>query len=144
MWIFDTSRDKKLYHTALLLMRIVVGVFMLTHGLKKYMMLFSGEIIQFPDPIGVSPTTSLVLAVFAEVVCSALIFIGLGTRLVVLPLIFTMFVIVFIVHAPDGFGSQELPALYLLIYLVLLITGSGKYSIDHLISRKKNKNYSDR
>ncbi|RWX02543.1 DoxX family protein [Flavobacterium cerinum] len=139
MWIFDTSRDKKLYHTALLLMRIVVGIFMFTHGLKKYMMLFSGELIQFPDPLGVGSTTSLVLTVFAEVVCSALIFIGLGTRLVVLPLIFTMFVIVFVVHGADGFGNQELPAVYLLIYLVLLVTGSGKYSIDHLISRKRSK-----
>lgn len=137
MWIFDTSRDKKLYNTVLLLVRIVVAIFMLTHGLKKYMMLFSGGPIEFANPIGLGETTTLVLAVFAEVVCSALIFIGLATRLVVLPLIFTMFVIVFIVHAPDGFGSQELPSLYLLIYILLLVTGSGKYSVDHLISNKK-------
>ncbi|MNK07724.1 putative oxidoreductase CatD [compost metagenome] len=137
MWIFDTSKDKKLYHTVLLLVRIVVAIFMLTHGIKKYMMLFSGGPIEFANPIGLGETTTLVLAVFAEVVCSALIFIGLATRLVVLPLIFTMFVIVFIVHAPDGFGNQELPSLYLLIYILLLVTGSGKYSVDHLISNKK-------
>lgn len=139
MWIFDTSKDKKLYNTVLLLVRIVVAIFMLTHGLKKYMMLFSGGPIEFADPIGLGETTTLVLAVFAEVVCSALIFIGLATRLVVLPLIFTMFIIVFIIHAPDGFGSQELPALYLLIYILLLVTGSGKYSVDHLISNKKKR-----
>lgn len=137
MWIFDTSKDKKLYHTVLLLVRIVVAIFMLTHGIKKYMMLFSGGPIEFANPIGLGETTTLVLAVFAEVVCSALIFIGLATRLVVLPLIFTMFVIVFIVHAPDGFSNQELPSLYLLIYILLLVTGSGKYSVDHLISNKK-------
>lgn len=144
MWIFDTCRDKKLFNAALLLMRVVVGIFMFMHGLQKYMMLFSNKPIVFADPIGAGETATLVLAVLAEVICSALIIIGLGTRLVVLPLIVTMFVAIFVVHATDGFSSQELPSLYLLIYLVLLATGSGKYSIDHLISRKKNRNYSTR
>ena len=61
------TRDKKLYNTVLLLVRIVVAIFMLTHGLKKYMMLFSGGPIEFANPIGLGETTTLVLAVFAEV-----------------------------------------------------------------------------
>ncbi len=136
MWVFDTSRDKKLYHTGLFLIRVVVSCFMLTHGAKKYMMLFSGDPIQFADPIGIGQTNSLILAFVAEFICSVFILIGFATRLVVLPLIVTMFVIIFIVHAPDGFEKQELPGLYLAIYVLLLITGSGKYSIDHLIYKK--------
>ncbi|MFD2601062.1 DoxX family protein [Flavobacterium suzhouense] len=137
MWLFDTSKDKKLYHTGLFLIRVVVGCFMLTHGAKKYMMLFSGEPIQFADPIGIGQANSLVLAFVAEFVCSVFILIGFATRLVVLPLITTMAIIVFVVHAPDGFEKQELPGLYLTIYVLLLITGSGKYSIDHLIYKKR-------
>ena len=136
MWLFDTSRDKKLYHTGLFLIRVVVSCFMLTHGAKKYMMLFSGDPIQFADPIGIGQTNSLILAFVAEFICSVFILIGFATRLVVLPLIVTMFIIIFIVHAPDGFEKQELPGLYLAIYVLLLITGSGKYSIDHLIHKK--------
>lgn len=137
MWLFDTSKDKKLYHTGLFLIRVVVSCFMLTHGAKKYMMLFSGEPIQFADPIGIGQANSLVLAFVAEFVCSVFILIGFATRLVVLPLIATMAVIVFVVHAPDGFEKQELPGLYLAVYVLLLITGSGKYSIDHLIYKKR-------
>ncbi|RDI11162.1 DoxX family protein [Flavobacterium sp. AG291] len=137
MWLFDTSKDKKLYHTGLFLIRVVVSCFMLTHGAKKYMMLFSGEPIQFADPIGIGQANSLVLAFVAEFVCSVFILIGFATRLVVLPLIATMAIIVFVVHAPDGFEKQELPGLYLAIYVLLLITGSGKYSIDHLIYKKR-------
>lgn len=136
MWLFDTSRDKKLYHTGLFLIRVVVSCFMLTHGAKKYMMLFSGEPIQFADPIGIGQTNTLILAFVAEFICSVFILIGFATRLVVIPLIINMFVIVFVVHAPDGFEKQELPGLYLVIFVLLLITGSGKYSIDHLIYKR--------
>ena len=109
---------------------------MLTHGAQKFMMLFSGDPIKFADPLGLGETVSLVLAFIAEFVCSIFILIGFATRAVVIPLIINMFVVVFVVHSPDGFGRQELPALYLVIYVLLLITGSGKYSIDYLIGKK--------
>jgi putative oxidoreductase len=139
MWIFDTSVDKKMNSFALLIVRVVVGVFMLTHGIQKFTMLFADGPVHFADPIGLGETTTLVLVLFAELVCPALLLLGLATRFVCLPLIINMFVIVFIVHSPDGFQKQELPALYLTIYLLLLVTGSGKYSIDHLISHKKRR-----
>ncbi|MDV6169810.1 DoxX family protein [Flavobacterium sp. DG1-102-2] len=136
MWLFNTSRDKKLYHTGLFLLRVVVSCFMLTHGAKKYMMLFSTEPVTFTDPLGIGSDASLILAFVAEFICSILILIGFTTRLVVLPLIVNMFVVIFVVHASDGFEKQELPGLYLVIYVLLFITGSGKYSIDHLIYKK--------
>lgn len=141
MWIFDSSIDKKMNSFALLIVRITVGVFMLTHGVQKFNMLLSGGPIEFADPIGLGQPASLMLAIFAELVCSALIIIGFATRLVTIPLIITMFVILFVVHAADGFERQELPGLYLLIYVLLFITGSGKYSVDGLITRKKRKRY---
>jgi putative oxidoreductase len=126
---------------ALLITRIVVGVFMLTHGIQKFHMLLAGGPIKFADPVGLGQTTTLLLVVFAELVCSALLIIGMATRFVCLPLIINMFVIVFIVNSHDGFGAQELPSLYLLIYILLLITGSGKYSVDNLISSSKKNTY---
>lgn len=140
MWIFDTSKDKKLYHTGLFILRLVVGCFMLTHGIQKWVMLFSANGAEgFLDPLGVGTNASLAMAVFAEVACSGLIIVGLCTRIVVIPLIVTMFVAVFVVHAHDGFEKQELGGLYLTIYVLLLITGSGKYSIDHFIHKKTRK-----
>jgi putative oxidoreductase len=136
MWIFDSSIDKKMNSLALLLLRIVVGSFMMTHGIQKYWLLMEGK--EFADPIGIGSATSLWLAVFAELVCSALLLIGFATRIVVLPLITTMAIAMFVVHAADSLDKKELGALYLIAYVLLLITGSGKYSVDGLIS-KKNK-----
>ncbi len=139
MWIFDTTRDKKLYNFILFLVRITIACFMLTHGLKKLDLLLSDDPVQFADPFGVGPVATLILVIFAEVVCSALLIIGLATRLVVLPLIVTMAVAVFMIHKTDGFERQELGSIYLLVYVFLLVTGSGKYSLDYLICRKRRK-----
>ena len=92
--------------------------------------------MQFGDPIGLGPEVSLVLTVFAEVVCSILIVLGLGTRLAAIPSIVTMAVAAFIVHGADPFGRKEMALLYLVGYVVLLLSGSGKFSVDRIISKK--------
>lgn len=121
---------------ALLIARMGIGAMMLTHGLPKLAMLFSGEPVQFLPFMGLSPELSLSLAVFAEVFCSVLLMLGLGTRLAVLPLITTMLVALFTVHAADAFAKQEPAFHYLLVYVVLLFAGSGRYSVDYLLQRR--------
>ncbi len=118
---------------ALLIARVVIAVLMLSHGLPKLMQLFSGEPVQFLSVMGMSPTFSLGLAVFAEVICSVLVLVGFGTRLAVIPLIITMLVAVFYVHLDDPFARKELGLQYLLTYVVLFFAGSGRYSIDQLL-----------
>ena len=113
-----------------------MGSFMLTHGIPKLSRLTSGEEIKFADPFGLGPVISLLLVVFSEVVCSILIILGLGTRLASIPLIVTMLVAAFQAHADDPFGTKEKPLLFILIYIVLLVFGSGKYSVDQGLSRK--------
>lgn len=122
---------------ALLLFRVCIAILMITHGYPKLIQLFGSDPIEFADPIGIGQTASLALTVFAEFVCSVLILIGLGTRLAVIPLIITMVVAVFIVHASDGMQKQELGLLYLISYILLFFTGSGKYSLDQYILQKK-------
>ena len=108
---------------------------MLTHGLPKLARFTSGEAIKFADPFGISPAITLGLAVFAEVGCSIFIILGLGTRLASIPLMITMAVAAFYAHAEDPFGTKEKPLLFLLIFLMLFVFGSGRYSIDHLMTR---------
>lgn len=120
----------------LLIVRIAVAAFMLTHGYPKLMKLLAGGEIQFADPFGLGMYFSLVLAVFAEFFCSILIGIGLGTRLATIPLIITMSVAAFIAHSSDPFGRKELALLYLVVFVFLLFTGSGKFSVDYFISKK--------
>lgn len=135
--IFQTEIKAKYLNLVILLVRITVAVFMLTHGWPKLQKLLAGGEIKFGDPIGIGMAPSLALAVFAEFLCSILVGIGFATRLATIPLIITMAVAAFISHGADPFGRKELALLYLLIYIFLLVAGSGKYSIDNIISRKR-------
>ena len=139
MRFFNTSYNQNLYDFTILLLRITVGCFMMTHGLQKLDMLMNINPIKFADPMGVGAEASLVLTVFAELVCSFLILMGFATRLAAIPLIITMFIAVFVIHSKDSFDNKELPGLYLAIYVLLLIIGSGRYSVDRLIAGKKKK-----
>jgi putative oxidoreductase len=100
-----------------------------------------GGEIKFGDPIGLGPGISLGLAVLAEFACAILVGIGLFTRWATIPLIITMSVAAFVVHAQDPFGYQEKALLYLLIYISILIFGPGKYSIDQAGSGKRRSKY---
>lgn len=120
----------------LLLLRVLSGVFMLTHGVGKLGALLGPGPIQFPDPIGLGAATSLVLAVFAEFLCSILLILGLGTRLAAIPLLITMLVAGLIVHAADPFAGKELALLYAVAFAAIALLGPGRYSIDNLLVKK--------
>lgn len=139
--IFNTSSNQTVVNAALLILRIGIACFMLTHGWPKLMKLLAGGEIQFLDPFGLGATASFVLAIFAEVLCSFLLLFGLATRWETIPLIITMLVAIFVAHAADGFQKQELPGHYVLVYLFLLLVGPGKYSLDYFIGRKLSRKY---
>jgi putative oxidoreductase len=135
--IFSVQHRHNSIDFALLFTRLGVGLLMLTHGLPKIALLQS-EPVMFMDFLGLGTTLSLLLAIFAEVICSLFIIFGLGTRLATIPLMITMLVAVFIVHSADPFSSKEMGLHYLLSYVMLLIMGSGKYSLDAIIAKKLN------
>ena len=135
MTIFSTSVPILYANLCLLLGRLVVGSFMMVHGLPKLNRLTSGGEIKFADPFGLGPTITLGLAVFAEVICAIFIILGLGTRLASIPLIATMAAAAFYAHANDPFAVKEKPILFMLIFIMLLVFGSGRYSIDRLMTK---------
>lgn len=133
--IFKVTPATPSLDTALLIARVGIAVLMLTHGLSKLAMLDQSP-IQFMDFMGLGAGPTLVLTIGAEVVCSILILMGLATRAAVIPLILTMLVAIFIAHGADPFAIKEKAILFLLVYVVLLLTGSGRYSVDKLISQR--------
>lgn len=106
----------------LFVLRVGIGCLMQVHGLQK-LMGFCAMSGGFPDPIGLGSQLSLSMAIGAEVGCSVLLILGLGTRLAVVPLAFTMLVALFLVHADDPWKVKELAGVYLLVYTSLLLTG---------------------
>ena len=135
--ILSVNESTTIAGVALLIARIGIATLMLIHGIPKLMMLFSEAPVQFPGVMGMSARLSLSLAVFAEVACSLFILAGFATRIATVPLIITMLTALFVIHAADPFTRQEPALYYLLVYVVLLIAGSGKYSVDYLLQRKR-------
>lgn len=121
---------------SLLLLRVGSGLMMLSHGWPK-LADFSNKLTTFKDPLGLGPAVSLQLAVFSEFFCAILLIVGLFTRLSLIPLIITMAVAAFIVHAEDPFASQEKALLFLLVFVVQLLFGPGKYSIDAQLTKNQ-------
>jgi putative oxidoreductase len=133
--LFSVKPKNTAINFSLLLLRLGISSLMLTHGWPKLQRLLGGGEISFSDPLGIGAVPSLVAATLTEVVGSVLIMLGLGTRLASISLIFTMAVAVFLHHANDPFARKELGLLYMLVYIVLLIMGSGKFSVDRFIRR---------
>ena len=133
-----TSSSEHSQQIGKLALRLLVGGFMLTHGLPK-LQNFEFLSTVFPDPIGVGSSLSLGMIVFAEVVCSILLMLGLFTRFASIPLIIGMGVAAFFIHANDPFSGKEMALLYMGIYVVIALIGGGKYSIDYLLRNQYAK-----
>lgn len=131
----DSTRDPWT-SLGLLALRAGVGAMMLLgHGWGK-LVSFSASSATFPDPLGVGSTASLALAIFGEVLCAALLVVGLFTRLAAIPFLATMLVAAFVVHADDPWAKKELALLYAAPALTLFFTGAGAFSIDGRLRRR--------
>jgi putative oxidoreductase len=122
---------------ALLLLRITFGgLLLIDHGIGKIEKLMNPP-VQFMDFMGLGPDASLFLVIVAEAVCSLLVVIGLGTRLACIPLLINFIVALVKAHAGNTFAQVELPLIFLLSFVVIFISGAGKYSFDTLLIRQK-------
>ena len=133
--LFAPGGDSAATSIGLLLLRLWLGLtLLLNHGSGK-LKGFSDLAPNFPDPLRIGHSASLGLVVFAEVVCSLLLIMGLLTRFAALVLAINMTVAFFMVHktALSGEHSGELAFIYLAGYVVLLIAGGGKISVDQAL-----------
>lgn len=135
-WLWGVSARQDQRSLILLFLRLVVSFTMLTHGLHKVAN-FHELSTTFLDPIGIGVLPSLILATFAEVVCSILIILGLFTRLASMVLVINLIVITFFTFTDAPFSTDELHLLYLAIYITVLIGGGGNYSLDWLLFTSK-------
>ena len=125
----------------LLVMRLWLGSAMFfNHGIEK-LTHFKDISPNFADPLGIGQPVSLALVMFAEVVGSVLLIMGLLTRFAALMLVIDLFVAFLMVHqsALSGKNSGELAFIYLSGFMVLLITGGGMISLDMVVFGKSKK-----
>ena len=120
----------------LAILRISFSAMMLTHGIPKAQTLFGGGEIQFPDPIGLGATFSLVLAVIGEVVSPVLVIIGFKTKWSAIPAFLTMFIAAFVFHGADPLAKKELALLYMFAFLAIALLGAGRLSVDGMTGKR--------
>jgi len=121
----------------ILIMRVIFGVLFFTHGLDK-MMNFNELVQNYPSIIGLGSYMTLMVTIFCEFCCSLFLISGLLVRIMTIPMIIAMGVAFFDVHdamMPEG----ELALIYFIMFIVLFVTGPGRFSIDYLIDSKFKK-----
>ncbi len=118
---------------ALLALRLGAGgMLLVTHGWGK-LMNAAARAPSFADPIGMGPMVSFWLVVFAEVLCAGFVIAGLLTRFATVPILGFLAVAGFIHHAHDPWPRRELPFLYGVAFLAVLVAGPGRFSLDALM-----------
>jgi len=152
----EAERKDMSASVGLLILRLGIGGYLITHGWGKLQMLLAGAAEKFGDPIGLGSTLSLALVTTSEFLCALLIILGLATRLAALPVVISMSVAAFVVHGRDPWTmgaaanaffsgasktwfSKEPALLYLISFLSLVFTGGGKLSLDGLIAMGSNR-----
>ena len=103
-----------------------------------------GGIVEWFTSMGILlPKMNAFLATGTETAGFILLFLGLATRLISIPLIIVMLVAIFTVHIGNGFESgnngYEIPMYYILMLFSLIITGPGRISLDYFIQKYINK-----
>ena len=115
---------------ALLILRVVfAGSMLYGHGFGKFNKLIQGD-LSFANPIGIGEVPTLILAVFSEFLAPIFIIFGYKTKFFSFFPAATMFIAAFVVHWGDPFGRVEKALLFLTVFVILMMTGPGKYSID--------------
>ena len=125
-------------NAALAALRIFVGLgISLGHGLGKIPVSdgFMGGVAKLGFPV---PGFFAWSAAISEFFGGILLALGLITRPSALFLSITMFVAAFLRHADDPFSGKEKALLYMFVFFLFLLSGSGRYGIDHILRKKFN------
>lgn len=136
--LFSVSNPKCAVNFAALALRLGLGILMIpTYGYGK-LVNFGEKKGDFYNFVGIGSEMSMGLAIFAELVCSMLIIVGLFTRLATIPLMITMLVVIAI-HDWQLFDKHELAPAFLTGYTAILLLGPGKFSFDALIQKGRRR-----
>lgn len=140
---FSSIKDiPVLNNIIMLLARIFAGIAMIfLHGLPKLEMFQSAGEIKFFNFLGLGAEATLVIAILVELIGAFLIIIGLFTRAASLILAMVMAVAAFGVHQSDPFSVMESSLLYLTVFTLIFAFGPRKFSIDSMITRRRESKW---
>ena len=127
-FLFPQPTDSKSFSLLLLCLRLLFGLMLMLHGLEKVYN-YTELCFVFPDPIHIGSEISLLFVIFAEILCSIFFIIGALYRIMMIPMVVSMLVAFFHIHE-GSIVEGELAFIYLLMFILMYISGPGQYSID--------------
>lgn len=130
----------KLKDISLLFIRLILAYGFLNPALMKVKDVSS--IAEWFESINIPlPMLNAYLATGTEILGVILLTLGLFTRIISIPLIITMIVAIVTVHWSNGFEAGEngfeIPLYYIIMLFALIAFGSGKFSVDYLLQRRR-------
>jgi putative oxidoreductase len=122
------------YDFSLLILRVVLGVTFLVHGIAKFQMGL-GNVAGWFESIGIMGFLGYVVA-FIELLGGIALIVGIGTRVVSALIAFVMLGAIFTAKLSIGFvgaeaAGYELDVALLAMAVVLVLNGSKLYSLDN-------------
>lgn len=127
----NESRNQNL---GLLFLRVSGALFLLwVHGLPK-LLNYSEQLKLIEDPFHLGVHVTLLLAIFAEVLCPLLIITGVLVRLACLPILAVLLIAMVVVHPEWSLFEGQFGWLLLIIFTSVLIAGPGRLSLGQRFS----------
>ena len=124
------------FNLSMLVFRVLVSAeLMAAHGLKK-IGIGVANAEHVPNPLHLPDALNLAFATSANLFFPVFVMLGFFTRLAVLPILAVTLTGYFILHWNDSLLEKDAPFMYSAVFLLILVLGPGKYSIDYFINRR--------
>ena len=125
-----SRRDERAQDLGLLFLRVSSSLFLLwVHGLPK-LLNYSAQLQVIEDPFHLGANLTLMLAIFAEVLCPLLIIAGLLVRLACLPILCVLLVALLVVYAQWSIEEGQFGWLLLILFTSIFIAGPGRLAFN--------------
>jgi putative oxidoreductase len=133
--LFNEGQD-----LALLLLRLILAYGFYSPAMNKWADI-GAVVTWFEQDLGIPfPLLNAYMAASTEMAGVVLLVLGLGVRLIALPLMVVMIVAITTVHLANGFSAGdsgfEIPLYYLLMLFTLATHGGGKFGVDYFLKKE--------
>jgi putative oxidoreductase len=146
MRVLGLSLPAQLSEVALLVVRVIVGIIMTAHGWQKLTGIGPANFGQGLAQSGVPlPIFMGYVVTFTEFIGGVLLIVGLLSRLAALFLTINLTVAILLVSIHSGLLSStsgigmELPLALIAGFLVILLAGPGRLSLDYLLGVESDR-----